>query len=677
MTPAPTTAAARVVPNLVIAAAGAVAIALLWLLPPVGFVACAVLLVIGPVWGRTLSERAIVSLLVLLGLATLVFPRAGSTPVTSLSAHIALGVITALAIAMRFVGPWRAAGIPKPTLVDGLVGLLAVTSAFWLMAAYLGRSAESIVSGLLFTGWDNQGHFTPFANTVVVGSTTWPTADGSVAWNQWYPSLHSTVWALADLATRTGSGVVSRTELLWPYVQWSSISFALSLAALAWVAGDLAARCAPLVNAKSAFLARTAPIIAVLAFAAFALLGSPAGLFNSGFTNFMMAVAVTAVTAYLSARSWRSASTLGWFLIPLGALAVNALWTPLVLGLIPSGVVVMIAIYRERRILAPVWVVASGALVGGTVYLQSRAIVSVDPGKAGSFAEDLGAIGAGMNPFNLGIACVAPLVAVLVAIVLFRSGRRPMAIAVAGSSVAICAFLVLTFNAADSAGISRLGSYYALKTLNALLLVNAPLLAAGAGITGALVIGALKRRVFPPDAARAVNKPNAILIGAAGSLVALTLFGFVGATPAAFASGFASAPGIAAGATRAASVDNSLVGEAILSADVAALPYPGRSTLLWDGSGQLVNLWVASLNRVLSKDDYAFYGGLPQFPYTDEATTYVDFAVGLHPNFDLVILWFRGVSGEQLAALQRQHPDRITLVKVPMRSSLLCQECSL
>jgi hypothetical protein len=57
--------------------------------------------------------------------------------------------------------------------------------------------------------------------------------------------------------------------------------------------------------------------------------------------------------------------------------------------------------------------------------------------------------------------------------------------------------------------------------------------------------------------------------------------------------------------------------------------------------------------------------------------SYVDFALGLHPKFDVTLLWFRGVSGEQLAALKGQHPDRVTLVKVPMRSSGLCQECAL
>jgi hypothetical protein len=46
---------------------------------------------------------------------------------------------------------------------------------------------------------------------------------------------------------------------------------------------------------------RLAPAVAVLGFAAFALLGSPQLLYNYGFTNFAMATATMALAAYLSA----------------------------------------------------------------------------------------------------------------------------------------------------------------------------------------------------------------------------------------------------------------------------------------------------------------------------------------------------------------------------------------
>ena len=93
--------------------------------------------------------------------------------------------------------------------------------------------------------------------------------------------------------------------------------------------------------------------------------------------------------------------------------------------------------------------------------------------------------------------------------------------------------------------------------------------------------------------------------------------------------------------------------------------------------GTLVNLWLASLHGVLSSDDHTFYSGLPPFPYEEKALRYVDFALGLRPSLNLAVMWFRDVSGEQLNTLVRQHPDRVVLVRVPMRSSPLCQECSL
>lgn len=654
-----------------------VAAALLFVLPPVGFIACAVLLVIAAPWGRTLTERGVISALILIGVIAITVPRASEVPITTLTAHLGLAVFTIIAVALRFIPRLNAFGIPRPTAPDWIVGALALVSGFWLMSAYIGQGAYQILSGLYFTGWDHHGHFTPFANTIEVGATLWPTTDGSIAWNEWYPSLHSTVWALAQLASQSGAELLDRPGLLWPYVQWSSISFALCLAALAWIAGDLTARLTRLIAPRSRFVLRAAPIIALLAFATFALLGSPQTLANYGFTNFMMAVTVVATASYLSSRGWRCARTYGWLLIPLAALAVNGLWTPLILGLIPAGIVVLIALSRVRAWLGLFWAVVSALLVGGTAYLQSRAIVELSPGKGGSFLEDLGAIGTGMAPFNIGIAIAAPIVAVLVAIMLIRAKRTRLAVAVGGSSVGIAVFLVIAMSAADTGDLSRLTSYYTLKTLDALLIINAPLLAAGAGIGAALVLKELRRRLYDASDAPLVNRANAVIAAIAIALVGVSTFGYVGAVPKEFSSGFAAAPGIAAGAKRAESVRNDLLGESIIRAQEAAVPYPDSTTLMWDGGGTLVNLWLASLHGVLSSDDHTFYSGLPPFPYEDKGLRYVDFSLGLRQNLDLAVMWFRDVSGEQLNTLVRQHPDRVVLVRVPMRSSPLCQECSL
>ena len=651
--------------NQVLSAAAVVAIALLWILPVVGFIACVILLAVAPPWGRTLTERAIISAIVTAGFLALVIPRGSEVPVTQTSARLGLSLLVLLAVALRFVPRLKSfATVPRPTWTDWWVAGLVIVSGLWLMSAYVGANPDQIVSGLFFTGWDNQGHFVPFANTYEVGATHWPTLDSGLAWNQWYPSLHTTIWSLLTLAS-SGAGL-DRLGLLWPFVQWTAISFALCLGALSWIASDLAQRLAAALAPDHAWLKRSAAPVAVGVFAAFALLGSPTALFNAGFTNFVMAVTITAATAYFATRSLNSVRHIGWLLVPLGSLAVIGLWTPLVLGIAPAGVVVLIALSKQKRWLGIVWAVITVLLVGGTSYFQTKAIVNVSGSDVGTFTQDLGAVGSGMVPFNIGLALVSPILLALVAWLLFRRRMIPLGVAIAGPAVGILPFLAVAALGAHSAKVPWINSYYVLKTLNAVLLFAAPAFAAMAAITVILAVSYLAR-------SRLESVVMVVVVG----LLALVWFGYVGVTPKEFTSGFSSAPGIAAGAKRAGSVDNSLVGEAIVSAAIAAKPYPNDIPLLWDGSGTLPNLWLGSLTGVLSKQQQTFYLSLPPFPYEQSAQSYVFDALAANPSMHIAIYWFRTVSGESLAELKTSLPGQVTLVKVPMRSSLLCQECSL
>ncbi|MDP2013860.1 MAG: hypothetical protein Q8L05_06505, partial [Actinomycetota bacterium] len=638
---------------------------LLWIFPPFGFIACAVLLMIAPPWGRSLTERAIISAIVIAGIVAVAIPRGSEVPVTQTSARLGLSLVVAIAVALRFIPKLKAfATLPKPKLADWCVALLVIVSGLWLMSAYVGASAEQIVSGLFFTGWDNQGHFVPFVNTYEVGATHWPTMDGAVAWNQWYPSLHTTIWSLLTLAA-SGEGI-DRLGLLWPYVQWTAISFALCLGALSWIASDLAKRITEALAPEHVWLKRLAPAVAVAAFAAFALLGSPTALFNAGFTNFVMAVTITAATAYFATRSLNSARQIGWLLVPLGSLAVIGLWTPLVLGIAPAGVVVLIALWQRKRWLGIAWAIATVLIVAGTSYIQTKAIVNVSGADVGTFTQDLGAVGTGMVPFNIGLALMSPLLLALIAWLLFRRRMIPLGVAVAGPAIAVLPFLAVAVLGAHSAELAWLNSYYVLKTLNAILLFAAPAYAAIAAVTVVIAVAHFARSRF-----------EAVVMALIAALFALVAFGYVGPAPKEFASGFSSAPGIAAGAKRSGSVDNSLVGEAIVSAAIAAKPYPNDIPLLWDGSGTLPNLWLASLTGVMSKDQQTFYLSLPPFPYESAAQSYVFDALAANPDMHIAIYWFRTVSGQSLAALKTSLPGQVALVQVLMRSSLLCQECSL
>ena len=641
-----------------ISAATAIVIAAIWLLPAVGFVAALILLVLLPPWGRSLTERAVVSGVVLLGMVAIAFPRAGSMPVTTASARFAFTLILLGVLALRLVPALRDVRIPRPTVTDAMAAVLALASAAWLMAAYVGRSTVEIVSGLFFSGWDNQGHFTTFANTYESASTTWPTIDGAIAWNQWYPSLHTTMWSLAELAVRPVAPLLDRPGLLWPFVQWSAISFALCLVALAWVASDLAARIAGQGKAW-------AGPVAFGLFSLFALLGSPALLFNAGFTNFMMGVTVVVVAAYVGARSLRSARMLGWFLVPLAALAAIGLWTPLVLGLVPSGIVVAVALLKHRLWMGIKWVLASAAVGAVMVLTQMSAILGVEPGQStGDFTAQLGAVGTGMVPFNLGLALMSPVIAVLLAVLLVRTGRWPLAVAVAGPILGAGLVAAYFATGADAADLGRLQSYYVLKPLDAMLLSVATIIAA-------LVAVVLVRAVHGlPKATSAIGV-------ALGVVIVLGSLGYAGALPAQLGDGFSAAPGIQAGADRTRGVNDPLIGEAIIRGQQAAVPYPDRTTLLWDGAGTLPNLWVASLHGVMSKTQQRFYRDLPPFPYDVKTPGYVNLTLNLNPQMSIAALWFRPSSGELLAAYAAERgDDRVLPVQVPMPPNLLCPECA-
>jgi hypothetical protein len=124
-------------------------------------------------------------------------------------------------------------------------------------------------------------------------------------------------------------------------------------------------------------------------------------------------------------------------------------------------------------------------------------------------------------------------------------------------------------------------------------------------------------------------------------------------------------------------VNNTLVGEAIINAQQAAVKFPDKTTMLWDGAGTLPNLWVASLHGVMSQTQQGFYKNLPQFPYDESTVSYVKLSLNTDPTLNLVVLWFRDVSGLLVEPLQQQYPTRVVTEQVPMRSSPLCLECSL
>lgn len=602
---------------------------LLWLAPPLGALCFGLVIATVPPWGRTFIERAVVSLLVVVGVTALVFPRAGATPVDETSVRVFLTAIMLAMFAVNLVPKLRATAFPRLRLLDGLILALVVILWFVLASPFLGETDAEVVSGLYFAGWDNHAHYTAFANTYVSESTTWPTADGSIAWNQWYPSLHTTLWALGTFLI-SGAGL-DRMGLLIPYVQWSAASFAVSMGILAWIASDIAGRWGTRTARRTG---AAASAIALSVVVVWVFLGTPQFLFNAGFTNFTMGASLVAAANYVAVRSPQSARTLGWFIVPLAAVAVVGLWTPLVLGLFPAGVIVAVSLLRSRVVLGIVWLIASAAVALVVTVRQLGDVLSAGgEADAAEFAADIGGVAVGMVPFNLTVALAAPVIAVAIAVLV----ASPWTVrwGLAGPSL-MTAVVAMTFvPGAVAAGVWWLDSYYVQKALNATLLVTVPLIAAGAGVLLARAI-------------RLAHAREAIAGGIAIALVGVAVFGSAGVRDTSWLSGVPNFPGLEAVDQRNQGPQSVWLGDLILAGVDATEGLPEYAPVLWEGPGTLANLWTGSLHGTLSSAQQVFYLSLPQPPAGDEAAAWAKEALVAFPQLRIAFVPPSAESGDFL-----------------------------
>ena len=373
-----------------------------------------------------------------------------------------------------------------------------------------------------------------------------------------------------------------------------------------------------------------ASLLAAAGTGAWILFGSPQLLFNAGFTNFTIAVATVSTASYLSIRTSRSARTLGWFLIPLAAVAVIGLWTPLALGLIPAGFIVAITLLRANRIIGIVWLLANAGLGAFLAWQQLGDILAAEDGTSpAEFATAIGSVPTGMAPFNMGAAIAAPFVAICIAILVRR--QRPLALGIAGPAVFTGLLAIAFIPGTDAAGVSRIQSYYVLKSLDAVLLATAPLVAAAIGVA----IAYLGRQMSAVSSAAAIT---------GAGLLGITAFGYVGSTPGELSSGFTVAPGVEAGRERVRATQQTFVGDQILRAVEATADLPEFTAIMWDGPGILPNLWVATLHGTFSADQQTFILSVPGPPYGDEATDYIKGALNNYPELKVAVVWTSSAS---------------------------------
>ena len=632
---------------IVVNALAAIAILALVVSPVLGFILVAIALMTLPPWGRSYAQRAVISGLVLVGVIALVFPRAGSLPIDRVSASMLFCGVLAVAMLLRLIPAVRKAPMPRVSGIDVVVAVFTAVVAAVPIKTFAGVTSEEAVASLFQTGWDNQGHFVPFANTVMAGSAQWVSTDGSVPWNQWYPAVHTNLWSLSQVLV--GAGEPDRISLVIPYAIWVALSFAAAVGVLVWISGDLASRLARTFELTDKQV-NAAGLVAALSVGAFGVLGSVQFLYSAGFTNFVMAVAVVAATSYLvGTKPFR----LGWFVLPLGALATVGLWTPLVLALVPAGLVVAYSLTKTKVVLGIIWLIVVGGVGVFTVLSQADAVLGAsETDSTGSFNEQISSVGVGMTNFNLTLAIAAPLIAVLISIVIAQRTGKIFAfllpIPVVVSTVLALVFVV----GADATGVSRLTSYYVLKSLNAGYLFFIPLVIAVASC-GLIVL--VKR----------LKVVQSVLVVISVIVIGVSTFGFVGFNADKLASTFSPAPGIAVALEREKWIQDPGIGIAIVNSARAAQNNPDFTPVVWQGVGTLENLWVLALINTASNDQTLFYQDLPQVPYAESTLSQIAQYIYANPLARIQLLWWSPEVGAELDAWVANYPaDRLIATQV-------------
>jgi hypothetical protein len=312
---------------------------------------------------------------------------------------------------------------------------------------------------------------------------------------------------------------------------------------------------------------------------------------------------------------------------------------------------------------ALIWV--AGTFILGVVLAFQQIHAIIRPGSsAGELSSEIGAVGTGMVPFNIALGIAAPFLAAIVIVMLWKRSWT-LAIAIGAPAIMMAVLAVIFIPGTDASDLSRVSSYYVLKSLSAAMLVCVPIVIALAAVIVMRVV---------QDASKA--KQLGVMTVAGG--ISVCAYGYFGVSPTPMSAGFTFAPGIEAANARMAGIEDPLVGEAIIRGIISAEPNPDFTPFLFDGSGTLPNLWVSSLIGVTSVDMHNFYTNLPPFPYDEKTLAYVEFALRIDQNLKINVLSFRGVSGDLVIPWARsQDPTRVISTRVPMSTNAMCAECSL
>lgn len=564
---------------------GFLTLATCWLLPVLGLAAAVVFVVLVAPIGSRLKERAAASVVLALSILAVLALLPGLLDLNWWTSRaLVCGVVFAVIVARLLRKTTDAPFLPRCYWSDAIGVVAGGVVGLMIVLPFVGASPGGIISGLL-TSWDLWAHFAFFANTYEAGTSAWQTADPSGAYGVGYPQLPFVVWTVLQWLVQGSSDTLDREQLLLPYVTWIATTVAACATLLTWFAGDVAER---LGLARSRGMAR---LLASVAMGVLVIFGSLGTYASAGHANFLLGVCLVAIASYWALVPECAPREVGWLMVPGAALCAIALWPPLVLGVAPAGVGVIVSLWSWRRPVA----ITYAAVTSCAIAIAGWKYLSILVSSASVESLSMGGASGGLASYSIPLAIMAPLIVLAGSAVAWTKRGWRMAIALASATVGLVPFTLYLMASVDAAATPRLDSYFLLKVAGGLVVMATPIIVAfSATVVAAGTEDLVQRLGGNQRAWRSV-----LVACGAGGLAAG--FGLM-ASPN-VPNGFPQAPGFAAYQQRIDLVRANQAGEAVVAAADWARAEPMRAPLFWDNNGVLLTSWCQALLGVRSNDD--------------------------------------------------------------------------
>lgn len=565
--------------------AGALVALSVWSIPILGLVSAAIFVACCAPIGRRVTERASMSLvLVLAALAlTTILPLGLTFNWTSVRVGVTLVVAAVIGARLLIRSP-KVPLLPVMRWTDAIGLGAGVLVGLMIVLPFVGASSGGALSGLL-TSWDLWAHFSFFGNTYEAGSSIWTTADPSGPYGSGYPQLPFVLWTDLQWLVQGSSEPVAREDLLGPYVTWIAVTIAACVTLLTWLAGDIADRLG-MQSSKT-----HARVLAVTVTGIAMVFGSFSTYANAGHANFALGVTIIAVASYWSMCCRESTLQYGWLIVPAAALCCITLWPPLVLGVAATGLGVVVVLWTWRRSAAAVYALAASVAVvaAGWRYLS----ILLSPASVDSLSS--GGASGGLASYSIPMAFVGPVILLFGSVIAWRKLGWQVGVALGSATLGLVPFVLYLMASVDAAGTPRLDSYFLLKIAGGLVLAATAALVAFVAVVAGEGLQQVVVRLGQPTWVWSTG------VVAAGAAILAGSYGLLNAP--AVPAGFPQAPGFAAYQLRKQLVTGDPQGSQIIEAARLAAADGDRSPLFWDNNGVLMTSWLQALLGVRTNQD--------------------------------------------------------------------------